>query len=465
MPVDNSEAYETVSWILENADTGFFIITAPHNMQRELASLYKTTKVAIFDYAQNPAPYSFSEISAWAESCREADFYFILNMQLALKNESEMLSFNMSRDMLAKMHKAWFFFMTKETDNRLAAFAFDVYSYVRLKAHFTQEIAEGPLNDQIISYFDKPVNLYEAKEALARYKDLEKQLLALPLDDTADNQLLAAAITLSNIADLYFNCAQYEDAHKLLGTVRKIREKILGSVHPDTAAAYNDMALVCDSQGDYDKALELFGNALAIYEKVLAKEHPDTAATYNNIAGVYLHQGDYVKALEWYGKALAIREKVLGKEHPDTATTYNNIAFVYHNQGEYTKALDWFEKALAIYEKVLGKEHSSTGTTYNNMALIYLRQGDYAKALEWFEKALAIYEEVQGREHPNTADIYSNIALVYSSQGDYGKALEWYEKAIAIREKVLGKEHPYTVTTYNNIAAVNSRQGDYRYRR
>jgi|GEM_PF-4408398 len=44
----NQEAYETVSWIMDNADMGFFIVTAPHNMQRELAERYKTRRVAIF---------------------------------------------------------------------------------------------------------------------------------------------------------------------------------------------------------------------------------------------------------------------------------------------------------------------------------------------------------------------------------------------------------------------------------
>ncbi len=86
---------------------------------------------------------------------------------------------------------------------------------------------------------------------------------------------------------------------------------------------------------------------MAIYEKVLGTEHPDTAATYNNIALVYDSQGDYSKAREWYHKALAICEKVLGTEHPSTAATYDNIAGVYSRQGYYAKAMEWYHKALA----------------------------------------------------------------------------------------------------------------------
>ena len=96
----------------------------------------------------------------------------------------------------------------------------------------------------------------------------------------------------------------------------------------DSGALFNNMALIYYAQGEYEKALEYYGKALAIRERVLGTEHPDTATTYNNMAGVYEDQGDYEKALEYYGKALAIRERALGTEHPSTATTYNNMAGV-----------------------------------------------------------------------------------------------------------------------------------------
>ena len=78
-------------------------------------------------------------------------------------------------------------------------------------------------------------------------------------------------------------------------------------------------------QGDYVKALEYYEKALAISERVLGKEHPDTAATYNNIAVVYRAQGDYAKALEYYRKANAVFLSVLGEEHPYTQFTALSI--------------------------------------------------------------------------------------------------------------------------------------------
>jgi tetratricopeptide (TPR) repeat protein len=113
--------------------------------------------------------------------------------------------------------------------------------------------------------------------------------------------------------------------------------------------------------------LEWYHKALAVYKNMPGIEHSDTAATYNNIAVVYYNQGDYPQALEWYHRALAIREKALGKEHPDTAATYNDIAEVYDEQGDYLRALEWYQKALAVYEHLAKKDPGEYGKDTEDM--------------------------------------------------------------------------------------------------
>jgi tetratricopeptide (TPR) repeat protein len=164
----------------------------------------------------------------------------------------------------------------------------------------------------------------------------------------------------------------------------------------NVARIYNKAGMGLEKRGEYAAALNWHKKDLAISEKVLGTEHPDTATAYNNIAGVYQDQGEYKTALDWYKKALATKEKVLGTKHPSTATTYNNIAGVYRDQGEYETALDWYMKALAIRKKVLGTEHPNTAATYNNIAGVYQDQGEYETALVWYKKALAIIEKLLG---------------------------------------------------------------------
>ena len=219
----------------------------------------------------------------------------------------------------------------------------------------------------------------------------------------------------------------------------------------------NNMALVYQDQGDYEKALEYNGKALDVRERVLGSGHPDTAATYNNMAVVYQEQGDYEKALKYYGKALDVKERTLGSDHPSTATTYNNMAGVYQDQGDYDKALEYYEKALEVKERVLGSDHPSTATTYNNMAGVYKAKRDYEKALEYYDKALDVRERVLGSGHPDTATTYNNMAVVYQKQGEYEKALGYYEKALTVYMAKLGVNHPYTQSTQRSVQYLKSR--------
>ena len=174
-------------------------------------------------------------------------------------------------------------------------------------------------------------------------------------------------------ADFLYQNAKYKEAESVCLRLIALREELFGKEHPSTAAAYNMIGMVYDSQGDYATALEYYGKALDIRERVLGPFHPNTVASYGNIGNVYLEQGDYAKALEYYNKAMEMDERVLGHDHPDTATSYNNIGVVYDDQGDYAKALEYYRKAFDIRERVLGPDHPNTAMSYNNIGIVYAK--------------------------------------------------------------------------------------------
>ena len=442
--MSNQDAYNNLSWVLDNADRGIYILIASRNMQSKLVQLYSSKRIAVYNYEKNIAPYSFQVLHNWILK-HDANAYFIVNFDLALTDINDIQRLNLSRDMLANIRLPLLFFMSPFLDDRLAREAYDFYSYVHMRIVFEDETSE-PENKKTVPIIQQPIY---PESPHVHISDTEVRP-----DTLDDKQQLAYALALSRKAINELDSGHYANALSMLTQVLNIREQILGKEHPDTATTYNNIAIVYSRQGDYTKALLWYEKALAIHEQVLGKEHPDTATTYNNIAVVYDHQGDYEKALLWHEKALTIREQILGKEHPDTATTYNNIAVVYDHQGDYTKALLWYKKALAIREQVLGKEHPDTAATYNNIAGMYDYQGDYTKALLWYEKALTIREQFLGKEHPFIATTYNNIAVVYNHQGDYAKALLWYKKALPILEERLGAEHPYVQQVRKTIVNI-----------
>ncbi len=269
------------------------------------------------------------------------------------------------------------------------------------------------------------------------------------------------AVALNNLALLYCETGAYAKAEPLYQRALAINEKAPGPDHSQTAISLNNLALLYHATGAYTKAEPLFERSLAIREKALGPEHPDTAASLNSLAELYRATGAYAKAEPLHQRALAINEKALGPEHPGTANSLNNLAGLYDAAGAYAKAEPLYQRALAINEKALGPEHPGTAISLGNLAGLYHTTGAYAKAEPLYQRALAINEKALGPEHPDTANSLNNLAGLYDTTGAYAKAEPLYQRALAVREKVLGPEHPDTAISLNNLAGLYDATGAY----
>ena len=108
----------------------------------------------------------------------------------------------------------------------------------------------------------------------------------------------------------------------------EIQKEVSDKDDSEMAFTYNNIGLVLDDEGKHEEALNYYQKALAIREKVLGTEHPNTATTYHNIGFSYYKMKKYDTALEYMNKALAIFQEKLGPIHPRTITVQNCIANV-----------------------------------------------------------------------------------------------------------------------------------------
>ena len=139
--IDNTAAYQTVGWILDHSDNGFFSLIASEAMQRRVVGFYKNSNVAVYDYLSRQEEYTFQALEDWIASQPDKDAYFLLNFQRALSDEEVLKRLNFSRDMLWKLNKNIIFCMTKGADDLLNGKAYDFYSYMKLVVVFQDELA------------------------------------------------------------------------------------------------------------------------------------------------------------------------------------------------------------------------------------------------------------------------------------------------------------------------------------
>lgn len=158
----------------------------------------------------------------------------------------------------------------------------------------------------------------------------------------------------------------------------EIREKCLGSLHPDVAKQLNNLALLCQNQGKFDEVESYYKRAIEIYIKTLGIDDPNVAKTKNNLASAYLKQQKYKEAEQIYKDVLArAQEKELtSKPPPSSSQPVNNAAKTAPTTGNYDAQGSWYKTILA--------DQPTVTTTLKNLSLLYRRQGrlEAAETLE-----------------------------------------------------------------------------------
>lgn len=129
----------------------------------------------------------------------------------------------------------------------------------------------------------------------------------------ADRQALReASVDNSKVVRLY-SAAKYDEAVKLATEVLQTRERLLGPEHPSTASSLNNLAALCESQGNYAAAEPLYLRALRGYEKTLGPEHPETAASLNNLGLLKWRIGEAEAARPLVARGLEIQLRHLDR--------------------------------------------------------------------------------------------------------------------------------------------------------
>lgn len=327
MSESKQEGYQTLGWIINKSEQGLFIVVADEKLQKEIAEIYRQGIVEIYDYKRQAGEYSFRALQEWVMGRPEIQNFMLLNFHLAVQNEESIKRLNFSRDMIEELGKNFIFLVTPDGDDRLAAGAYDFYSFVKLRIVFHEYERKCEKADKLLSVAD-----IDGKDREWDAKELK--------------QKLAEAYVLMEQAKEEKNKAHYYESESLLLKARQIKEKALGTEHLEIAEIDYELARVYEKQGKYQEAERLHKRSLEIREKVLGEEHPDTAASYNGLAVVYKAQGKYEISLTYSYKAFEILVSILGNNHPNTQIVYENLKGIYTECNSKGGFEQWLEEKM-----------------------------------------------------------------------------------------------------------------------
>jgi hypothetical protein len=189
----------------------------------------------------------------------------------------------------------------------------------------------------------------------------------------------------------------------------------------------------CWYSQDYEQARILFQECLRIREGLLGKIHPLTARAYYSMGCSLHHEGNYTDAL------LALRRSMR------ISTVLNDTT----RQAADREYIQWvLQKGnLLTNEQVHEYQHNlEDSIQWEQTGDAAVQQGDTVVAVGAYEESLAIeLSAVAGASmrHLDVADLHVKLASLTD------RHIHHWENARAIYEAVLGSHHPCTVCTAN----------------
>lgn len=179
------------------------------------------------------------------------------------------------------------------------------------------------------------------------------------------------------------------------------------------AQTINNLASLYQEKKDFEQAEYNFKQALTIKSKVYGSEHPSVVISINNLAKLYQDMGLLNQAEGLFTKVITLRASVLGTEHPNYAESLCNLALLYYQQEKSTLALHYALKSIAANTLELDST-LTLNELLNNSNLKTIKYYSNQQCLESFSVLLKIVrrQTTSSTKPKVTIEDYNRLAQV-----------------------------------------------------
>lgn len=380
---------------------------------------------------------------------------------LGNRNEKEAIAYNLKGVCLIhegyeKGDKIQFYFERAKSYFVLSS------EILKSKYKYHQTLVENLINIGI--YFQDGLDS-EYDSALVYYrKALRLQYKSTDRDDDKNT-----AQCFNNIGTIFYHRGEADSAEYYLKKSLKVRKRVLGERHFETALAYQNYGVFLQQfKYEYDSARYFYNKALVI-EKDRNPVSLDVLRLYNLIGVNYYGTGNYDKSLNFYDKALVIIKQNKSLEEDEKSgnlvSLYNNIGAVYYKLGQANSAFLYHNEAKRVYGQLnQNKPHTDIVSVNNNIANDYKLQGNYEQALIYYDESLSVARQLirlNKTSIKTVIPVYINIGETYHQFKKYDKAIEYYDNTLVVLKKLPEPDLYYQGVCYNNLGKVYQDKGEY----
>lgn len=283
-------------------------------------------------------------------------------------------------------------------------------------------------------------HLYGMTEKLDRAEEvLERAHAAAVAALGAEDPELAGL--LSSRADIDFGRGKLRDAERLYREALDLLESAGRTESLDGARVHNQLGLLYLAMGSQERCQTLLQQAQEIRERLVGTEHPDYARGLIALAVLDLRKGySREKQLE---QALEIL-RPLGPGCVDYRLALNHLAIARAYKGRHEAAADAFRQLLALEKAALGELHSLTIQVQQNLAsqLALLDQMEEAETL--LRRSAEQWRTAFGEDYLPRAMCLRELAILLAARGRTHETGILVSEAAAIEDRLAGQVFSFT---------------------
>jgi tetratricopeptide (TPR) repeat protein len=303
---------------------------------------------------------------------------------------------------------------------------------------------------------------------------------------TAGEDSPNAILGVDDLAYTYELMGDVPAAERLLRRVAELRERTLGSDHPQTRNSRQLLAQLCERDGssnrpEWDVALDfyvdrfrdvmeagdqagaehLLGTLVQLVSEIPVEKRNEATDALNRLAVDCGARSQAQLQLACAAAAYDISTESYGRDSPATISLASNLAYAYSRAGEFSEAIRLNEECLERRRALHGHDHPDVALSLNNLAQVHQELGEVECALELMQDALRIDQGSYGINHDATAGDLHNIGLAYSGLGDHYRAMSFLSRAVVIWRELHPSGHIHLGIALKNLGSSYAAVGDF----
>lgn len=295
------------------------------------------------------------------------------------------------------------------------------------------------------------------------YKTAAMELYRLCIEELekahgAENQCALQA--QNNLAVLYEECQQFQEAEKLHTEACKKMEAQFGAEHGDVTSSKFNLAALKAKMGSLEESEAMYRNVLEVRERTLGPQHANTLRAKANLADV-LRRQDRLEEAEAMLKNLVDQAHVsFGRDDATTLKGRCQLAHILALQGDETRhrqAEAHLREVVSRREQKLGPSHPETLTALGRLAFVLEcnnpREAEQLNEQIWQRlDSLAPSEKRRGRARQG------GFSLSLAELGEPEKEETLVRQVVERRSSTLGATHPDTLSARAELANILARK-------